>query len=307
MEHTKDTNVPLGESEWTVEEIADQGERVSHLHQDFVFFGHLSIYDYATRYCQGARVLDVGCGAGYGAAYLLEHGAASVVGVDASAKAIAFCRQHFPDQRLSFLEMRAEELRGFDEGSFDFIYTSNTLEHIGDVEGFLHSVHRLLRPGGTLLIAVPPITDDRLLYLNLINPYHVNLWSPRQWVHRIGHYFVQVTPVLHGVGEIGKDFLPEHLQPDAALKVDDFRFAPGTVEQMYQMFTLTAIFIAQQPRSNGPGVTPVDPEFIDGSFSRPPNYIDPAVRRRLRHYFPDQPSHLRRWLDRVVALLRRSG
>ena len=42
---------------------------------------HLKRYDFARAYCDGADVLDAGCGVGYGTAYLAEV-AASVVGVD---------------------------------------------------------------------------------------------------------------------------------------------------------------------------------------------------------------------------------
>ena len=107
--------------------------------------------------------------------------------------------------------MKLEQIEGFSPQQFDFIYSSNTLEHVPDVMGFLRQAWRLLKPTGTMLIAVPPITDDRLQYLNVINRYHVNIWTPRQWSHTLGMFFDEISPVMHGVEEVGVDFKPEHL------------------------------------------------------------------------------------------------
>jgi len=212
---------------------------------------------------------------------------------------VGFCHDHFAADNLTFSQMPAESITGFPSHHFDFIFTSNTLEHVPNVKMFLHTVWKLLKPDGRLLIAVPPITNDHLLYLNVMNPYHVNLWSPRQWCFAIGQYFDQVTPVLHGVETIGGEPQSEHLLPRPALDEKTFKFAAGTVEEMYRTFTLTAIFIAEQPRVVEDCPHAADPmTFIDDSFSRPVGYIDPKLRQRLRAYFSSEddlpPSRLRK-------------
>lgn len=282
---------------WTAQDIADDGERVSPLKKDFAYYGHLSIYHFAIPYCAAACVLDVGCGAGYGSALLAGRGAQRVHGIDASAKAVEFCRDYFCADNLEFSHMPAESITGFSPHHFDFIYTSNTLEHVSNVKVFLQTARNLLKPGGRLLIAVPPITNDQLLYLNLMNPYHVNLWSPRQWHFAIGQYFSQVTPVLHGVETIGGEPQQEHLMSQSALDEKVFKFAAGTVDDMYRMYTLTAIFVAEKPRAREDCPREAAPlVFIDDSFSRPVGYVDPRLRRRLHTYFSsgeDQPPS--RW------------
>ena len=265
--------------------IADQGERVSHLVKDFGYYGHLSIYDFAAQFCQQAVVLDAGSGAGYGAAFLAERGAHQVYGIDVSAKAVAFSQHHFQRPNLEFQVASLEQL-AFPPGFFDVIYTSNVLEHVPDVPGFLRAAHIALKPTGTLVVAVPPITDDRLLYLNLINPYHLNLWSPHQWEFVLKQFFGEVRVFLHGVGQIGADYAPGFEATHGPLTEKSFVFAPGNVADMYRVFTLTAVFVATNPRPVSALPTTASPlTFIDESFSRPSGYIDPKLRRKLKRYF----------------------
>ena len=274
------------ERSWDVQEISDNGERVSHLNQDSVYYAHLSIYDFAAPFCQGATVLDAGSGAGYGSAFLADKGAKHVLGIDVSEKAIEFSRQHFNRPNLSFQTMSLEQMESLPSQHFDLIYSSNTLEHVPNVASFMREAWRVLKPTGVLLLAVPPITDDRLLYLNITNQYHVNIWTPRQWEYTLGLFFQEIEPFLHGVVRAGADFSPEHFTPASTLTEKDFVFERGTVGDMYRQFTLTAIFVARKPRLETQIPTADTPlKFVDESFTRPQGYIDPAIRTRLSKYF----------------------
>src|SRR5450755_3241426 len=61
---------------------------------------HLARYAFAARLARGKRVLDAGCGTGYGAAELVAS-ALLVVGADIAAEAVDFARRHY---RLPYLE-----------------------------------------------------------------------------------------------------------------------------------------------------------------------------------------------------------
>src|SRR5262249_45035184 len=73
---------PFGESVWP-------GVR------NDLFVAHESIYAYFATFAQGRRVLDAGCGAGYGALALARAGARSVLAVDIDRRNIAYGRRHF--------------------------------------------------------------------------------------------------------------------------------------------------------------------------------------------------------------------
>lgn len=269
--------------QWNVEEISDHGERVTPFLKDHVFYGHLSIYDFAAQFCKGAVVLDAGSGSGYGTAYLADGGAVYVQGIDNEAKAVAFSQTYFKRPNLAFQVMDLREICGFQDGSFDVIFTSNVLEHIPGVIAFFRQAWRLLKPEGTLVVAVPPITDRRLLYLNLINPYHVNLWTPRQWFAVLNQFFGEVTPYLHGVERLGEDFKPEHTMPsESGLNEKSFVFVPGSIEDMYKMFTLTSIFVVRSPRALAEIPLEDAPlTFVDESFTREVGYVDPDLLKEL--------------------------
>jgi SAM-dependent methyltransferase len=95
------------------------------------------------------RVLDVGCGRGDLGAALISQGW-HVDGVDPSAGAVEFARARGVDAQSGTLETVA-----YDDGSFDAVVMRHSLEHVPDPLGDLKRIHRLLKPGGLLLIALP--------------------------------------------------------------------------------------------------------------------------------------------------------
>ena len=64
---------------------------------------HISRYAFASRFAHGARVLDLGCGAGYGTAELARR-ARSAIGIDSAPEAIAHAKQ--PIRRTTFPSSR---------------------------------------------------------------------------------------------------------------------------------------------------------------------------------------------------------
>lgn len=92
------------------------------------------------------RVIDFGAGLG-GFAEAVREKAADIIAVEPD-----------PEQRRR-IEARGLSARpslgGVADGSTDFVYTLNVLEHIEDDAGALAEIFRVLAPGGRLLIYVP--------------------------------------------------------------------------------------------------------------------------------------------------------
>src|SRR6185295_3649789 len=80
---------------------------------------HVARYTFAARLARGKRVLDAGCGAGYGSAEL-AHAADSVTGLDRAPDALEFARANYNLPNLKFDEGGCEALP-YADGSFDLV------------------------------------------------------------------------------------------------------------------------------------------------------------------------------------------
>jgi SAM-dependent methyltransferase len=134
---------------------------------------HLKRYEFAKRFCAGADVLDAGCGVGYGAAYLAA-GAATVIGVDVSAEAIAYARAHYGGQQTSFEVMDVTALQ-FAEGSFDVVCSFETLEHLRDAPAAVREAARVLRAEGVYVVSTPRVEGT---CSSPANPFHAVEYAP---------------------------------------------------------------------------------------------------------------------------------
>jgi ubiquinone/menaquinone biosynthesis C-methylase UbiE len=103
----------------------------------------------------GARVLDVGTGPGHLAKRAARRVGPTgrVIGIDPSQNAVAAASRHRRDN-LAFEEASAEELP-FEEQTFDVVVLMLALHHIGsdNVSRALSEIHRVLKPGGRLVVA----------------------------------------------------------------------------------------------------------------------------------------------------------
>lgn len=102
---------------------------------------------------EGKDVLEVGCGRGGGTAFVQERfRPRSMVGLDLATRAIDACRAAYARPGLRFVAGDAENLP-FDDASFDVVLNVESSHCYADMQRFLGEVHRVLRPGGLLLIA----------------------------------------------------------------------------------------------------------------------------------------------------------
>ena len=126
---------------------------------------HIARYRWAASFCDGRRVLDAGCGAGYGAELLNQAGAASVVGIDTSTAALALARLAVTDGVTC--ELGDVTALSHPDDSFDLVVCFEVIEHVADPERVLDELSRVLRPDGLLLLSSP----NRARYVPG-NPHH---------------------------------------------------------------------------------------------------------------------------------------
>lgn len=118
------------------------------------------------------RLVDVGCGDGALCGVIAQDLGCRVTGVDPSAIAIRFADEEFARRGLSGEFVQAEGYRyPFPDGAFDTAVCSDVIEHVREPEALLAEIHRLLRPGGVLVLTTPiRFTEDPQ------DPMHVREW-----------------------------------------------------------------------------------------------------------------------------------
>lgn len=130
---------------------------------------HVVRYQSARQICRDKRVLDVGCGEGYGSSLLARWGAAEVLGVDISGEAIGTAKRLFASDNVSFVVGDATRLSDVLGAvpAFDLIVSFETLEHVSDVEALLSGILLYRAEGGTIIISCP---NDHVE--DTANPFH---------------------------------------------------------------------------------------------------------------------------------------
>ncbi|MEZ4358948.1 MAG: class I SAM-dependent methyltransferase [Kofleriaceae bacterium] len=101
--------------------------------------------------CDGADVVELGCGTGRNVAHVLAAGARTYVGVDGSPGMLAVARARQLD-RVRFVEADLGTRGPLDDASFDFALIVLVLEHVRELDAIFGEAARLLRPGGRLRI-----------------------------------------------------------------------------------------------------------------------------------------------------------
>jgi SAM-dependent methyltransferase len=146
-----------------------------------LFVAHRSVYEFFGRWAKGGRVLDAGCGAGYGSQLLHERGATRVLGVDVDERHVRYARRHFAGPGVEFQVSNCEEL-DLAPDSFDLVVSSNVIEHLAHPEAFLGAAQRVLSRGGALLLAVPWVVDEETRAHSNAVEFHRSNFTAAEWV-----------------------------------------------------------------------------------------------------------------------------
>ncbi len=101
------------------------------------------------------RILDVGAGSGSFLALARSRGW-GVSGIELSRPAVQAAQKHFG---INLVHGLLEE-NNFPDATFEAVHISHVLEHFLDPLQALGEVHRVLRPGGVLVVEAPNEFDD---------------------------------------------------------------------------------------------------------------------------------------------------
>jgi SAM-dependent methyltransferase len=135
---------------------------------------HMQRYEFASRFTEGRKVLDVACGTGRGTRLLAEKGAASeVIGFDIDASTVRYAQIRNRHPRVAFRVADVLELSNCP--AFDVIVCFETIEHLSKPELFLSRLAALLKSEGVMLISTPVSASE--FDAKPRNQYHLQEWG----------------------------------------------------------------------------------------------------------------------------------
>jgi SAM-dependent methyltransferase len=167
-------------------------------HENYWFQRHLAAYLAALSLTRGRRVLEAGCGEGYGASLIRDDGA-EVVAIDLDADATRHVMHEYevPSVRGNLVQLP------FADASFDTVVSMQTVEHLWDQPAFVAQCARVLVPHGLLVLTTP----NRLTFspnwvpgTPPVNPFHAREVDARELLELTAGRFdvVQLLTVRHG-------------------------------------------------------------------------------------------------------------
>lgn len=152
----------------------------------------------------GDKFLEIGAGAGYALKYV-EMAECSYFPIDISAKNVSRLREKtgipiFPASSDVFnLPFKA--------GTFDFILMAEVMEHLGSPIDALKELHRVLKPGGVLVISVPykeKLSYQICIHCNRPTPTNAHLHSfdeikLKGLIESAGFFKIKLTTCLNKI------------------------------------------------------------------------------------------------------------
>ena len=137
---------------------------------------HFNIKDNSNEPLKNLSVLDIGCGGGLMSEPITRLGG-KVTGIDASEKNIKVASLHSKKNNLKirYLNKSPEQLNEFEK--FDVILNLEIVEHVEDVNLYINSCYKLLKPRGIMFTAT--INRTLISYIKaIIGAEYVLRWLP---------------------------------------------------------------------------------------------------------------------------------
>ncbi|WP_433006859.1 class I SAM-dependent methyltransferase [Kribbella sp. CA-294648] len=124
-------------------------------HENYWFARHEAAYRWITANwlsSETGRVLDAGCGEGYGADLLRQAGARQVFGLDYESTTLRHVAKAYPQTNLVQGNLVQT---GFADAAFGLLVSLQTIEHLWEQPRFIAECARIAEPGAVVVLSTP--------------------------------------------------------------------------------------------------------------------------------------------------------
>lgn len=229
-------------------------------HENYWFRRHEAAYQYVASLVTGCKVVDIGCGEGYGTATLASR-ATTVIGLDYDRATVRHAAHTYPGAWFIVANLAALPIA---DASIDIVITMQVIEHVWDHAQFLRQCTRVLRSGARLVVTTP----NRLTFSpgrdQPLNPFHSREFTAEELaalVTQAGFVNVELLGVHPGARLAGLDqhggfvaaqlarppeeWTSELLAHVASIEITDFAIIPAADRDIDA--SLDIVLVAQRP------------------------------------------------------------
>ncbi|MCL2886293.1 MAG: class I SAM-dependent methyltransferase [Betaproteobacteria bacterium] len=153
-----------------------------------IYAMHAASYRFVEAMCAGKKVLDFGCGSGYGT-WRISEVAGEIHGVDVAGDAVAYANSRYKNKNLNFIQIQPGSPLPFPDACFDVILSFQVIEHVSDDDAYLQEAHRLLKPDGTVVVITPDRKNRLLPYQKPWNRWHLREYGMEMLASKISKRF----------------------------------------------------------------------------------------------------------------------
>jgi ubiquinone/menaquinone biosynthesis C-methylase UbiE len=302
--HSMSTEGPFASLEH-IADVCKSGERYVPSIDPYnaaMHLGHMASYKHALRYAWGRHVLEIGCGVGYGAHYLASFGASLVVAIDKDSAALEYARKAYFHSKVHYQQGSGSRLP-FADGAFEFVLSSQVIEHLTSPELFLSEIKRVLKPGGFCLVTTPNKDLFSPRDIEGDNVFHVNEMSLSEF-ETVGR---GVFPKVEMAG-IAQDCLIRKTdntivtKDNRLLRLEDYEMRKNDVIHCENML------LFGHTQANGEFSTTLPDSISSASTRLAPCFWDSAIGQWVEMgLFPDSEAtetQITSRQDRVIKIFR---
>ncbi|MDP2927675.1 MAG: class I SAM-dependent methyltransferase [Candidatus Omnitrophota bacterium] len=208
------------------------------------YLQHLKVYSFIKDNVLGKSVLDVGCGDGYGCAFLAER-AKFVQGVDYESEVVLSAQKKYKADNLKYLAMDALKLE-FKNQEFDIVCSFQVIEHIPEelIPVYLNQLRRVLKDKGTLYLST--LNLDKVM--KSPKTYKKNLAHCKEF--RLEELRETLLRVFKEVTIYGLHLSPRHYFYLRLKKSGIFKFLPDGINPVKRFYKIININDFRLTRSN---------------------------------------------------------